>query len=63
MTTEKDKTSEKPVIGRYAFAMFDVLGFSDWVESTELQMILDAYRRLLERKEAGSNLQISLSHL
>lgn len=40
---------EKPKISRYAFAMFDVLGFSAWVESTDLQNILDSYHTLIER--------------
>jgi hypothetical protein len=40
---------EKPNISRYAFAMFDVLGFSAWVESTDLQNILDSYHTLIER--------------
>lgn len=49
MTIQRDKVIEKPEISRYAFAMFDVLGFSAWVESTELQTILDAYHTLIER--------------
>jgi len=38
----------KPEISRYAFAMFDVLGFSHWVENASLQTILDAYEALIE---------------
>jgi len=49
MRTEKDTKIKKPAIRRYAFAMFDVLGFSDWVESTDLQTILDSYHTLIER--------------
>lgn len=39
----------KPAISRFAFAMFDVLGFSRWFESVGLQAILDAYHQLIER--------------
>lgn len=39
----------KPEISRFAFAMFDVLGFSDWVENTNLQTILDSYHSLIEK--------------
>lgn len=49
MTHRHYKTLSKPAISRYAFAMFDVLGFSEWVKSTELQVILDTYHNLIER--------------
>ncbi len=49
MRTNKKTTIKKPKISRYAFAMFDVLGFSAWVESTDLQIILDSYHTLIER--------------
>jgi hypothetical protein len=39
----------KPEISRFMFAMFDVLGFSRWVESAGLQAVLDAYHVLIER--------------
>lgn len=52
---------EKSKISRYAFAMFDVLGFSDWVESTDLQTILDSYRTLIERAVLRPNEKGSLS--
>lgn len=53
---------EKPKISRYAFAMFDVLGFSGWVESTDLQDILDSYHTLIERAVLiPSKKKISLS--
>jgi hypothetical protein len=39
----------KPEISRFAFAMFDVLGFSQWVTSVGLQTILDSYHSLIER--------------
>ncbi len=61
MTTKKDTMIEKPEISRYAFAMFDVLGFSAWVESTELQTILDAYHTLIERSVLRPNEKGSLS--
>ena len=39
----------KPEISRFMFAMFDVLGFSAWVESVGLQAVLDSYHSLIER--------------
>lgn len=61
MTTKRDITIDKPKISRYAFAMFDVLGFSAWVESTDLQTILDAYHTLIERAVLRPNEKGSLS--
>jgi len=52
---------EKPKISRYAFAMFDVLGFSEWVRTTDLQVILDAYQQLIERAVLRPNEKGSLS--
>lgn len=49
MPHQNHKTLSKPAISRYAFAMFDVLGFSEWVKSTDLQVILDSYYNLIER--------------
>jgi hypothetical protein len=47
---QKDSRSlPKPEISRYAFAMFDVLGFSRWVKTAGLQAVLDSYHRLIER--------------
>jgi hypothetical protein len=45
----------KPKISRYMFAMFDVLGFSKWVETTDLQTILDLYHSLIETVVTGPN--------
>jgi len=45
----------KPEISRFAFAMFDVLGFSRWVESTSLQTILDSYHSLIEKAVTKPN--------
>jgi hypothetical protein len=39
----------KPEISRYAFALFDVLGFSGWIKSVGLQSVLDSYHLLIER--------------
>ena len=39
----------KPEISRFMFAMFDVLGFSEWIKSVGLQSALDSYHRLIER--------------
>jgi len=50
--TEDQKDSPalpKPEISRYAFAMFDVLGFSRWVKTAGLQAVLDSYHTLIER--------------
>lgn len=52
---------EKPKISRYTFAMFDVLGFSRWVESADLQTILDSYHMLIERAVLRPNEKGSLS--
>ena len=38
-----------PEISRFAFAMFDVLGFSHWVETESLGSIVGTYRQLIER--------------
>lgn len=38
----------KPAKSRYAFAMFDVLGFSHWLEAVGLDAILDSYHQLIE---------------
>lgn len=43
-----ERRVKKPEVSRFMFAMFDVLGFSKWVETTELQAILDAYHHLVE---------------
>jgi hypothetical protein len=40
---------QKPEISRFMFAMFDVLGFSGWLESAGLQTVLDAYHTLIEK--------------
>lgn len=52
---------EKSKISRYAFAMFDVLGFSEWVQTTDLQIILDSYHTLIERSVLRPNEKGSLS--
>lgn len=48
VTTDGPQIS-KPEISRFAFAMFDVLGFSRWLESAGLQAVLDSYHLLIER--------------
>lgn len=40
---------KKPEISRFMFAMFDVLGFSRWLEVVGLQAVLDSYHQLIER--------------
>lgn len=63
MAHEEDATDEtqSPQISRYAFAMFDVLGFSKWVETENLSTILTAYRQLIERAILRPNEKGSLS--
>lgn len=61
MTADENSMIKKPKISRYAFAMFDVLGFSAWVKNTELQTILDKYHRLMERAVLKPNEKGSLS--
>ncbi len=51
----------KPEISRFAFAMFDVLGFSDWIRSAGLQKVLDSYHSLIERAVTKPNEKGSLS--
>ena len=51
----------KPEISRFAFAMFDVLGFSGWITSVGLQTVLDSYHSLIERAVVKSNEKGGLS--
>lgn len=51
----------KPEISRFAFAMFDVLGFSRWLESVGLQTVLDSYHLLIERVVVRPNEKGGLS--
>jgi hypothetical protein len=62
--TAKDKpetSTPKPVISRFAFAMFDVLGFSEWVINVDLQTILDSYHTLVNRAVVRPNEKGSLT--
>lgn len=52
---------KKPEISRFAFAMFDVLGFSAWVKSVGLQTVLESYHTLIERAVTKPNEKGSLS--
>lgn len=64
MTQEKATNAEvpKPEISRFAFAMFDVLGFSEWITSgVGLQTILNSYHSLIERAITRPNEKGSLS--
>lgn len=51
MTDDEDQRCDPAAsqISRFAFAMFDVLGFSHWVETESLAVILAAYQQLIER--------------
>ena len=51
MTDVHDRSRDlgSPQISRFAFAMFDVLGFSKWVEAESLASILASYQQLIER--------------
>jgi hypothetical protein len=51
----------KPQISRFMFAMFDVLGFSRWLESVGLQAVLDAYHQLIEQVVVRPNEKGGLS--
>lgn len=51
----------KPEISRFMFAMFDVLGFSRWLDSVGLQAVLDAYHLLIERVVVRPNEKGGLS--
>jgi hypothetical protein len=48
MSSNSDE-SVSPEISRYAFALFDVLGFSKWIESEPLDSILNTYKMLIAR--------------
>jgi hypothetical protein len=63
MTDEEEQGDQRavPEISRFAFAMFDVLGFSQWVESESLSSIVAAYRQLIERAVLKPNEKGSLS--
>lgn len=61
MKTKNNESVPKPEISRFACAMFDVLGFSAWVDSTDLQTILDSYHTLIERAVLRPNEKGSLS--
>lgn len=54
-------TGSAPEIGRFAFAMFDVLGFSNWVETTSLESILSQYRQLIEKAVLEPSEEVSLT--
>lgn len=60
-TTDSSPRLRKPEISRFAFAMFDVLGFSAWVTSVGLQTVLDSYHVLIERAVMRANEKGSLS--
>lgn len=63
MADEKDQCDKcaTPEISRFAFAMFDVLGFSRWVENESLSSIVTAYRQLIERAVLKPNEKGSLT--
>jgi hypothetical protein len=63
MTTIDTRQVAKPEISRFAFAMFDVLGFSCWLESVGLQSVLDTYHLLIERVVIRPNEKGGLSAL
>ncbi len=59
--TSDERAIPKPEISRFAFAMFDVLGFSHWLESVGLQAVLDSYHHLIERVVVRPNEKGGLS--
>ena len=50
-----------PEISRFAFVMFDVLGFSAWVETASLESILEQYRQLIDKAVLRPNEKGSLT--
>jgi hypothetical protein len=60
-STDHREPLRKPQISRFMFAMFDVLGFSRWLESVGLQAVLDAYHLLIERVVVRPNEKGGLS--
>jgi len=58
---DNNVSAPKPEISRFAFAMFDVLGFSRWVKTESLQIILDSYHLLIEKAVIRPNEKGSLS--
>lgn len=63
MTGEEDHSNQSntPENSRFAFAMFDVLGFSRWVENESLSYITATYQELIERAVLKPNEKGSLS--
>lgn len=59
--TQQESNIAKPEVSRFAFAMFDVLGFSNWIKNVGLQTILDSYHSLIERAVIRPNKEGSLS--
>ena len=56
--TQKNPTNAsvpKPEISRYALVMFDILGFSSWLETAGIQTVLDSYHALIERAVVKPN--------
>lgn len=56
-----DGPGARPQMSRFAFAMFDVLGFSRWVQSTPLEKIVAAYHGLIETAVLRPNEKGSLT--
>lgn len=44
-----DPNVPNPEISRYMLAMFDVLGFSRWMQTAGLETVLDSYHQLIEK--------------
>jgi len=57
---ETERNVPKPEVSRYAFAMFDILGFSAWLESVGIQKVLDSYHTLVEKAVVRANEKGSL---
>lgn len=51
----------KPEVSQYIFAMFDILGFSEWLRTAGIQTILDAYHSLIETAVVRANEEGSLT--
>lgn len=58
---ESQRPPATPGISRFAFAMFDVLGFSDWIDRASLESIFNQYRHLIDKAVLKPNEKGSLS--
>jgi hypothetical protein len=58
--SETETSIPKPEVSRYAFAMFDILGFSAWLKEVGIKKVLDSYHALIENAVVRANEKGSL---